>query len=57
MNRRLVLAAMVFAGAMTTIDQTIVAIAIPDIARDLKLSPTGSQSVVNGSGSRRPCSG
>ena len=48
MNRRLVLAAMVFAVAMTTIDQTIVAIAIPDIARDLKLSPTGSQWVVNG---------
>ncbi len=48
MNRRLVLAAMVFAVAMTTIDQTIVAIAIPDIAKDLDLSPTGSQWVING---------
>src|SRR3954451_14007753 len=48
MNRRLVLAAMVFAVAMTTIDQTIVAIAIPDIAKDLQLSPTGSQWVING---------
>src|SRR3954447_11982148 len=48
MNRRLVLAAMVFAVAMTTIDQTIVAIAIPDIAKDLELSPTASQWVVNG---------
>ena len=31
-NRGLVLAAMVFAVAMTTIDQTIVAIAMPAIA-------------------------
>jgi EmrB/QacA subfamily drug resistance transporter len=43
-----VLAAMVFAVAMTFIDQTIVAIAIPKIQRELSLSATGSQWVING---------
>jgi EmrB/QacA subfamily drug resistance transporter len=47
-NKNLVLAAMVFAVAMTFIDQTIVAIAIPRIQRELSLSPTGSQWVING---------
>ncbi len=36
-NKNLVLAAMVFAVAMTFIDQTIVAIAIPDVQRSLGL--------------------
>ena len=39
--KNLVLAAMVFAVAMTFIDQTIVAIAIPKISRELSLSATG----------------
>jgi EmrB/QacA subfamily drug resistance transporter len=47
-NKTLVLAAMVFAVAMTFIDQTIVAIAIPNIQRELKLSATGTQWVING---------
>lgn len=47
-NGRLVLVAMVFACAMTFIDQTIVAIAIPDIEKDLGLSENASQWVVNG---------
>ena len=47
-NKNLVLAAMVFAVAMTFIDQTIVAIAIPKIQQELSLSPTGSQWVING---------
>jgi len=47
-GKRLTLTAMVFAVAMTFIDQTIVAIAIPDIQRNLSLSETGSQWVVNG---------
>src|SRR5581483_11362694 len=47
-NKNLVLAAMVFAVAMTFIDQTIVAIAIPNIQRELSLSATGAQWVVNG---------
>src|SRR6202035_574126 len=47
-NKNLVLAAMVFAVAMTFIDQTIVAIAIPNIQRGLSLSATGSQLVING---------
>ena len=46
-NKNLVLAAMVFAVAMTFIDQTIVAIAIPNIAKELSLSPTESQWVIN----------
>jgi EmrB/QacA subfamily drug resistance transporter len=47
-NRRFVLAAMVFAVGMTFIDQTIVAIAIPNIQRELSLSATGAQWVING---------
>src|SRR3979490_2098822 len=47
-NKNLVLAAMVFAVAMTFIDQTIVAIAIPNIQRELSLSASGSQWVING---------
>jgi EmrB/QacA subfamily drug resistance transporter len=47
-NKNLVLAAMVFAVAMTFIDQTIVAIAIPNIERELSLSGTASQWVING---------
>jgi EmrB/QacA subfamily drug resistance transporter len=47
-NKQLVLAAMVFAVAMTFIDQTIVAIAIPRIQRELHLSSIGSQWVING---------
>jgi EmrB/QacA subfamily drug resistance transporter len=39
---------MVFAVAMTFIDQTIVAIAIPTIQKQLSLSPTGIQWVING---------
>jgi EmrB/QacA subfamily drug resistance transporter len=47
-NKRLVLAAMVFAVAMTFIDQTIVAIAIPHLQQDLSLSATGTQWIING---------
>jgi EmrB/QacA subfamily drug resistance transporter len=47
-NKQLVLTAMVFAVAMTFIDQTIVAIAIPNIQHNLSLSGTGSQWVING---------
>ena len=47
-NKNLVLAAMVFAVAMTFIDQTIVAIAIPKIQTELSLSPTGTQWLING---------
>jgi EmrB/QacA subfamily drug resistance transporter len=47
-NKNLVLAAMVFAVAMTFIDQTIVAIAIPNIEKQLSLSETSSQWVING---------
>jgi EmrB/QacA subfamily drug resistance transporter len=47
-NKNLVLAAMVFAVAMTFIDQTIVAIAIPKIQTELSLSPTATQWVING---------
>jgi EmrB/QacA subfamily drug resistance transporter len=47
-NSYLVLAAMVFAVAMTFIDQTIVAIAVPDLQKDLSLSATGSQWIING---------
>src|SRR5580704_9336803 len=47
-RKNLILAAMVFAVAMTFIDQTIVAIAIPNIQRELSLSATGSQWVING---------
>jgi EmrB/QacA subfamily drug resistance transporter len=47
-NKRLVLAAMVFAVAMTFIDQTIVAIAVPDLQKDLSISATGAQWIING---------
>src|ERR1700750_1078255 len=47
-NKGLGLAAMVFAVAMTFIDQTIVAIAIPNLQKDLSLSATGSQWIING---------
>jgi EmrB/QacA subfamily drug resistance transporter len=47
-NKRLVLAAMVFAVAMLFIDQTIVALAIPNLQRDLHLSSNGAQWIVNG---------
>ena len=47
-NKRLVLAAMIFAVAMTFIDQTIVVIAVPELQKDLSLSSTGIQWVVNG---------
>ena len=47
-NQRLVLVAMIFAVAMTFIDQTIVAIAVPELQKDLSLSSTGVQWVVNG---------
>src|SRR3984957_8259688 len=45
--RKLVLAAMIFAVAMTFIDQTIVAIAAPQIQRELGLSSTGMQWAIN----------
>ncbi len=47
-NKNLVLVAMIFAVAMGFIDQTIVALAIPDLQRDLSLSSTGAQWIVNG---------
>ena len=46
-SRSLVLAAMIFAVAMTFIDQTIVSIAAPQIQRELGLSSTGVQWAVN----------
>ena len=47
-NKHLVLAAMVFAVAMLFIDQTIVALAIPNLQDDLHLSSTGAQWIVTG---------
>jgi EmrB/QacA subfamily drug resistance transporter len=47
-NSKWILAAMIFAVSMTFIDQTIVAIAIPTIQKDLSLSTTGVQWIVNG---------
>jgi EmrB/QacA subfamily drug resistance transporter len=47
-NKRLVLVAMIFAVAMMFIDQTIVALAIPDLQKDLSLTGTGSQWIING---------
>jgi EmrB/QacA subfamily drug resistance transporter len=47
-GRNWVLAAMIFAVAMTFIDQTIVSIAVPNIQRELALSSTGVQWMVNG---------
>jgi len=47
-NRKLVLVAMIFAVAMMFIDQTIVALAVPDLQDDLGVSSTGAQWIVNG---------
>ena len=47
-NKRLVLIAMIFAVAMMFIDQTIVALAIPELQKDLSLSETGAQWIING---------
>ncbi len=46
-SRSLILTAMIFAVAMTFIDQTIVSIAAPKIQADLGLSSTGLQWAVN----------
>src|SRR5580704_6544793 len=46
-SRNLVLAAMIFAVAMTFIDQTIVSIAAPSIQRELGLTDTGMQWAIN----------
>ncbi len=46
-SKGLALVAMLFAVAMTFIDQTIVAIATPGIAEELSLTRSGSQWVVN----------
>ena len=46
-SRNPVLAAMIFAVAMTFIDQTIVSIAVPQIQDELNLSSTGVQWAVN----------
>jgi EmrB/QacA subfamily drug resistance transporter len=46
-RKKLVLAAMIFAVAMLFIDQTIVALAVPNLQHDLHLSSTGSQWIVN----------
>jgi EmrB/QacA subfamily drug resistance transporter len=45
--RNLILAAMIFAVAMTFIDQTIVSIAAPEIRKELGLTSTGVQWAVN----------
>ncbi|HEY6495617.1 MAG TPA: MFS transporter [Trebonia sp.] len=46
-SKGLVLAAMIFAVAMTFIDQTIVSIAAPTVQRDLGLSSSGIQWAIN----------
>jgi len=46
-HKYLVLAAMLFAVSMTFIDMTIVSIAMPEIQKELELSQTGGQWVVN----------
>ena len=46
-SKGLVLAAMVFAVAMTFIDQTIVSIAAPEIQKELGLTNTGMQWAIN----------
>src|ERR1700753_3466096 len=46
-SRNLILAARIFAVAMTFIDQTIVSIAVPQIQKELGLSSTGVQWAVN----------
>jgi EmrB/QacA subfamily drug resistance transporter len=45
---KLILVAMIFACGLTFIDQTIVSIAVPELQKDLGLSSTGVQWVVNG---------
>src|SRR3984957_21190265 len=45
--RSLILAAMIFAVAMTFIDQTIVSIAAPEIQKELSLTSTGTQWAIN----------
>ncbi|HEX7498004.1 MAG TPA: MFS transporter [Candidatus Limnocylindrales bacterium] len=47
-SRYRVLTAMIFAVAMMSIDQTIVSIAAPTIQRELSLTSTGLQWVING---------
>jgi EmrB/QacA subfamily drug resistance transporter len=44
---RLILTAMIFAVSMTFIDQTIVSLAIPELQKDLGLSATGTQWIIN----------
>jgi EmrB/QacA subfamily drug resistance transporter len=46
-SKGLVLTAMIFAVSMTFIDQTIVSIAVPELQKDLSLSETGVQWVIN----------
>ena len=46
-SRPLILAAMIFAVAMTFIDQTIVSIAAPTIQHGLRPSASGMQGAVN----------
>ncbi len=46
-SRNLILAAMIFAVAMTFIDQTIVSIAAPEIQKQLGLTSTGTQWAIN----------
>jgi EmrB/QacA subfamily drug resistance transporter len=46
-SKTLILTAMIFAVAMTFIDQTIVSIAVPNIQHELHLSSTGVQWAVN----------
>ena len=46
-SRNLILAAMIFAVAMTFIDQTIVSIAAPEIQKELHLTDTGVQWAIN----------
>jgi EmrB/QacA subfamily drug resistance transporter len=46
-SRNLILAAMIFAVAMTFIDQTIVSIAAPQLQRELGLTNTGVQWAIN----------
>ena len=47
-SKNLILAAMIFAVAMMFIDQTIVAIAVPELQKELDLTSTGIQWVING---------
>ena len=46
-SKSLVLTAMIFAVAMTFIDQTIVSIAAPEIQKELRLTSTGVQWAIN----------